>query len=60
MLQTQKMVRESGTSWVPSSLISVTELGEIRRIWFAGKGEIEDLAPKIYANVLGAAYPGMP
>ena len=54
------MVRESGTSWVPSSLISVTELGEIRRIWFAGKGEIEDLAPKIYANLLGAAYPGMP
>ena len=60
LLQTQKLVQESdhkqGTQLI--ELISVDELDEIRRLWVEEKGEIEDLVPKIYADVLGAAYPG--
>jgi len=60
LLQTQKLVQESdhkqGTQLI--ELISVAELEEIRRIWIEEKGEIEDLVPKIYADVLGVAYPG--
>ena len=60
LLQTQKLVQESdhkqGTQLI--ELISVAELDEIRRIWVEEKGEIEDLVPKIYADVLGVAYPG--
>lgn len=60
LLQTQKLVQESdhkqGTQLI--ELISVAELDEIRRIWVEEKGEIEDLVPKIYADVLGIAYPG--
>lgn len=60
LLQTQKLVQESdhqqGTQLI--ELISVEELDEIRRIWVEDKGEIEDLVPKIYTDVLGTAYPG--
>lgn len=60
LLQTQKLVQESdhkqGTQLI--ELISVDELDEIRRLWVEEKGEIEDLVPKIYTDVLGAAYPG--
>lgn len=60
LLQTQKLVQESdhkqGTQLI--ELISVDELDEIRRLWVEEKGEIEDLVPKIYADVLGVAYPG--
>ena len=60
LLQTQKLVQESdhkqGTQLI--ELISVDELDEIRRLWVEEKGEIEDLVPTIYADVLGVAYPG--
>ena len=60
LLQTQKLVQESdhkqGTQLI--ELISVDEMDEIRRLWVEEKGEIEDLVPKIYADVLGVAYPG--
>lgn len=60
LLQTQKLVQESGrkqgTEFI--ELISVAELDEIRRIWVEEKGEIEDLVPKIYTDVLGSVYPG--
>lgn len=39
-------------------LIGMDELDEIRRIWVEEKGEIEDLLPKIYADVMGKPYPG--
>lgn len=60
LLKTQKLVQESdqkqGTQLI--ELISVDELDEIRRIWVEEKGEIEDLVPKIYTEVLGLPYPG--
>jgi DNA sulfur modification protein DndC len=60
LLQTQKLVQESNHKQgiQPIELISVAELDEIRRIWIEEKGEIEDLVPNIYADVLGEAYPG--
>lgn len=39
-------------------LLSIEELDEIRRIWVEEKGEIEDLVPQIYTEVLDIAYPG--
>jgi len=60
LLETQRIVRTSdqtqGTENI--ELISIQELDEIRRIWVAEKGEIEDLVPRIYAEVFGAPYPG--
>jgi DNA sulfur modification protein DndC len=60
LLQTQKLVQESNRKQKTQliELISVAELDEIRRIWVEDKGEIEDLVPKIYVEVLGGAYPG--
>jgi DNA sulfur modification protein DndC len=60
LLKTQKLVQESeqkpGVQKI--ELVSVAELDEIRRIWVEEKGEIEDLVPSIYADVLGVTYPG--
>lgn len=60
LLETQQVVRRSdhkqGTEKI--ELISIEELDEIRRIWVEEKGEIEDLVPRIYAEVFGAPYPG--
>ncbi|MHA6911957.1 DNA phosphorothioation system sulfurtransferase DndC [Ralstonia pseudosolanacearum] len=60
LLQAQKLVQESnhrqGNQQI--ELISVVEMDEIRRIWVEEKGEIEDLVPKIYSQVLGIPYPG--
>lgn len=60
LLLTQRLVRGAdqaqGTQLI--ELISIDELDEIRRIWVEEKGEIEDLVPRIYADVFGASYPG--
>lgn len=40
------------------SLISISELQEIRRIWVVEKGEIEDLLPDIFETIVGNSYPG--
>lgn len=60
LLIAQRLVRNAdqkqGTQLI--ELISIDELEEIRRIWVEGKGEIEDLVPKIYTDVFEAAYPG--
>lgn len=60
LLTAQRLVRNAdqkqGTQLI--ELISVDELDEIRRIWVEGKGEIEDLVPKIYTDVFETAYPG--
>lgn len=39
-------------------LIGLEELEEIRRIWVVDKGEIEDLLPLIYKDVMKRPYPG--
>lgn len=60
LLTAQRLVRNAnqkqGTKLI--ELISIDELDEIRRIWVEGKGEIEDLVPKIYSDVFEIAYPG--
>ncbi|MGJ7558519.1 DNA phosphorothioation system sulfurtransferase DndC [Variovorax sp. RB3P1] len=60
LLLTQRVVRNTdrtqGTELI--ELISIEELDEIRRLWVAEKGEIEDLVPAIYVEVFGVQYPG--
>lgn len=60
LLTAQRLVRNAdqkqGNQLI--ELISIEELDEIRRIWVEGKGEIEDLVPKIYTEVFETAYPG--
>lgn len=60
LLLTQRVVRDAdqkqGTQLI--ELISIEEMDEIRRIWVEDKGEIEDLVPKIYADVFDTPYPG--
>lgn len=60
LLKTQKQVRIAGKAEGVDfvELIGLDELQEIRRIWVADKGEIEDLLPGIYEEALGAPYPG--
>jgi len=61
LLETQKKIHNDSSApahiklW---KLISIEELEEIRRIWLVDKHEVEDLVPKIYAQVLGEEYPG--
>ena len=38
--------------------ITIEEIEEIRRIWVEEKGEIEDVVPTIYKEVIGQEYPG--
>jgi DNA sulfur modification protein DndC len=38
-------------------LITISELKEIRRIWFFSKHEIEDLLPKIYEEETASTFP---
>lgn len=60
LLLTQRVVRNAdqkqGTQLI--ELISIEELDEIRRLWVEEKGEIEDLVPRIYAEVFDTTYPG--
>lgn len=59
LLEVQKTIRETGPAEVRQlQLLTADELHEIRRIWVVDKHEIEDLLPKIYAEVLGEEYPG--
>jgi DNA sulfur modification protein DndC len=60
LLKTQKQVRTAGKAEGVDfvELIGLDELQEIRRIWVADKGEIEDLLPGIYEEAIGAPYPG--
>jgi DNA sulfur modification protein DndC len=60
LLQTQRVVQRADQNHGAAliELISIEELDEIRRLWVADKGEIEDVVPKIYADVFGVAYPG--
>ncbi|OJA74031.1 sulfurtransferase DndC [Burkholderia ubonensis] len=60
LLQTQQRVREADERHGEQQieLISIDELDEIRRIWVEEKGEIEDLVPSIYNDVVGTTYPG--
>jgi len=60
LLETQQAVRKSERKHEIDriELISIQELDEIRRIWVQEKGELEDLVPRIYTEVLGAPYPG--
>jgi DNA sulfur modification protein DndC len=46
--------RAQGASEI--ELIGLEELEEIRRQWVVGKGELEDLVPKIYQEVCGEVY----
>ncbi|MEU3502194.1 DNA phosphorothioation system sulfurtransferase DndC [Streptomyces hundungensis] len=41
-------------------LISMKELHEIRRIWVFDKHEVEDSLPRIYEEVTGETFPGLP
>lgn len=41
-------------------LISMKELHEIRRIWVFDKHEVEDSVPRIYEEVTGETFPGLP
>ena len=60
LLATQKVVKAAGSKvgYHNVELISLEEIDEIRRIWVDGKGEIEDLVPRIYEEVYGHPYPG--
>jgi len=60
LLETQQAVRKSERKREIDriELISIQELDEIRRIWVQEKGELEDLVPQIYTQVLGVPYPG--
>ena len=43
-----------------SSLMTLAELDEIRRIWVVEKHEFEDSLPRIYGEATGQTYPGRP
>lgn len=60
LLQTQIEVKCDGekSGFKNVGLIELEELDEIRRIWVEEKGEIEDLLPKIYEEVMNQPYPG--
>lgn len=60
LLRTQQTVRTAGKAegFESIELIGLDELQEIRRLWVIEKGEIEDLLPSIYEDVLGTPYPG--
>lgn len=61
LLETQQWLRQNAPSHVRDlSLISLSELEEIRRLWTIDKHEIEDSLPEIYATTLGELYPGEP
>ena len=59
VLETQAQVRKIGPDYVNGlTLIQLSELEEIRRIWVVEKHEMEDNLPRIYAEATGEAYPG--
>lgn len=60
LLTAQRLVQRSDQKLANQQieLISIDELDAIRRIWVEEKGEIEDLVPKIYTEVVDTPYPG--
>jgi DNA sulfur modification protein DndC len=60
LLTAQREAAERGKSqgFNDLELITVPELEEIRRLWVAEKGEIEDLVPTIYVEAMDRPYPG--
>lgn len=61
VLEAQQLVRENGPKSVETlELITLAELQEIRRIWVIDKHEIEDILPRVYADVVGEPFPGTP
>lgn len=59
VLEAQSWIRKHGPAHVcDMELISFEELTEIRRIWVVEKHEIEDLLPRIYAEVTDTTFPG--
>jgi DNA sulfur modification protein DndC len=61
VLEVQSWVRENGPDSVRSlELITLPELQEIRRIWVIEKHEIEDILPRVYLDVVGEPFPGLP
>jgi len=61
VLGAQRFVRANGPEHVRElELITAAELQEIRRLWVIEKHETEDSLPRIYAEVMGAPYPGAP
>jgi len=61
VLGAQVHVRTQGGKDTASfELISLPELEEIRRIWVVEKHEIEDSLPRIYREVTGESYQGVP
>ena len=61
LLEAQRWIRANGPDYVSQlELVSLAELEEIRRIWVVEKHEFEDRVPAIYAEAMGAVYPGAP
>ncbi len=59
VLQAQRHIQTHGPELVRNiELITLAELGEVRRLWVLEKHEIEDNLPHIYESVLGVSYPG--
>ena len=58
LLEVQQWIRLHGPDHVRGiELISRAELSQIRHIWVAEKHEVEDLAPRIYEEVVGERLP---
>jgi DNA sulfur modification protein DndC len=61
VLEAQTWIRREGPAHMRAmELISDPELHAIRRIWVFEKHEIEDSLPRIYENVTGLPFPGVP
>ena len=60
LLGAQMEIREQGLGMSTFEVISMPELEQIRRIWVIEKHEIEDSLPRIYKEVTGDQYPGVP
>ncbi|MGC0423356.1 DNA phosphorothioation system sulfurtransferase DndC [Embleya sp. AB8] len=61
LFQAQKHVRDNAPEHVRGiELITMEELHEIRRIWIFEKHEVQDALPKIYEEVYGETFPGLP
>ena len=61
LLQAQMHVRtQGGETNSDFEIISLPELEAIRRIWVIEKHEIEDSLPRIFQDVTGRTYPGIP
>ena len=60
LLEIQYMLQQklkSSDQFSEFSLVTFSELEEIRRIWVLEKHEIEDLVPKIYESTMKVPYP---